>query len=566
MESIKKYSLFLIDTIAVFAIINGIIRYSFDNFLLQIFFMSIIILIKTSSRKVYDTLHIGLDLPVIICMLYVFRDNIFSVPILIYFLADLTQRAIVNNFDNPLSYFRSTFKLIIPLISAAAFFHINLFNRVSSLDVTIVLAVVIYGLVNILVLQLALSVYKDIRLFMIVDKRWIILYFTLQSFFAALIINAYINWGLLGFLVIYFINVSVINILNKSISIEKHQVTYKETLEYFVNFYDYGIFILDMNLFVLSVNDQFVRASNLPCKKIVGQNLTNLKEMLLFFSQISELVDRIDGRERFSELIFSHNDKQYSLVGVCTGNDEKAKLIFLLKDITSKQLKNIEYITKTKLESLEELAAGTANDIKNPLTTANGFLQLLKLHLKDPKNQYYVDQALKAISDTDEYIELFALLGNPSKDHHKFAMFNLTKLITQCANEIRESAEDGIKINLNVEENIYMFGKKKLMQKAISFIIDNALEAIDGKGEILLKLIQSNHTITIDVLDTGKGIKEQNLIKVFDPYFTTKSTHSKGFGLFYSKKILDQHNGKISIKSNYGMGTKVTIEIDTRKN
>lgn len=523
-------------------------------------------LVKRKRRKVYDTVYIGVDLPVTICMLYVFRDNIFSIPILVHFLADFTQRIINNNFNNLFKNMTNTFKSMIPLICTAAFLQIHGFTNDSSLCALVVLAVIIYAIVNILVSQLSLSVYKDLKLFMILDKRWIILYFTLQSFFSAFIINTYINWGIIGFLLIYIINISIINVLNKSISIEKHQVTYKETLEYFVNFYDYGIFILDNNQIVLSVNDQFVRANNLSSKKIVGQKLIDLKDRLLFFSQISQLVDRVVGTEKFSELNFSHNDKQYSLFAVCTGNDEKAKFIFLLKDITTKKLKSIEYITKTKLESLEELAAGTANDIKNPLTITRGFLQLLKLRLKDPKNQYYVDEALKAITDTDEYIELFALFGNPSKDHHKFAQFNLTKLITECINQITQTAEDGIKINLDLQQNIYMFGKKKLLKKAISFIMANALEAIDGKGEISLMLSQSKHTITLDIVDTGEGIMEQHLIKVFDPYFTTKRTDSKGFGLFYSKKILDQHNGKISINSNYGMGTKVTIEINTSKN
>lgn len=236
----------------------------------------------------------------------------------------------------------------------------------------------------------------------------------------------------------------------------------------------------------------------------MGHKYHDFYNEFIFKDYIQTTIEKIKGKHKIFETTFSFGEQQFSLLGISTGSQENSKLIFLLKDITKKQLENIEYINKSKLESMQELAAGTANDIKNPLTVANGFLQLLKLQLTQPKEQYYVEQALKAISDTDDYIEIFALWGNPSKDHHKFRDFNLTKLVEKINLEFKERYQgNNIKLSIDLQKDIIVYGKEKLINKAISSIMENAYESIKGNGQILTILKKTGNTVILEVEDNG---------------------------------------------------------------
>lgn len=95
-------------------------------------------------------------------------------------------------------------------------------------------------------------------------------------------------------------------------------------------------------------------------------------------------------------------------------------------------------------------------------------------------------------------------------------------------------------------------------------IIMNAVEAMDGKGDLSIKsqLSEDKKYIEISFTDTGPGIKSEHLKRIFEPFFTTKGAfHGVGIGLAISHRIIKDHNGKIVVKSAVGKGTTFTIEL-----
>lgn len=255
-QKIYRYILHSFDIIAIASIFYAFYNYSPEKFALQLFFIMIIVLVKISPRKVYDTVYVGLELPIYFSILHIFSANILSIPIVIFFVADTIKtfyRGGYRKIKNSLENFKGTLKLIIPLLTSAIVLMVLDFQNME-ITIHILAGFFTYSIFNVLILYLTLSVYKNMKLFQIIDNRWIILYFTLQCFFTILIIEAYDYFGLNGLFFVYAASVITTNILNKSISIEKHQVIYKETLDYFVDFYKYAILILDQNFNILSVN------------------------------------------------------------------------------------------------------------------------------------------------------------------------------------------------------------------------------------------------------------------------------------------------------------------------
>jgi signal transduction histidine kinase len=92
----------------------------------------------------------------------------------------------------------------------------------------------------------------------------------------------------------------------------------------------------------------------------------------------------------------------------------------------------------------------------------------------------------------------------------------------------------------------------------------NAIQAIDGSGEVNVDIVQRDGTATVSVRDTGKGIKPDHLPNIFRPFYTTKG-HGTGLGLSLAKRIVEDHGGKITVASEEGKGTTFEVALPMRR-
>ena len=108
-------------------------------------------------------------------------------------------------------------------------------------------------------------------------------------------------------------------------------------------------------------------------------------------------------------------------------------------------------------------------------------------------------------------------------------------------------------------------GKTKAdLSRAKMAIIENALESMPNGGELALEAKQRNSQLFINILDTGYGIRQEYLNSVYDPFFSSK-THGAGLGLAVVYQIVKNHDGDITIQSQEGKGTSVTIQLPVRR-
>jgi len=202
-----------------------------------------------------------------------------------------------------------------------------------------------------------------------------------------------------------------------------------------------------------------------------------------------------------------------------------------------------------------------AHEIKTPLSTLVLSLENIKTGLHDKSISIndeinMMQRELERIKQLTNNFMIFTNLDKPN-----FAELSLPQIILESANNFRSYFAKGMKLNYdNNDLNVYA-DKRQLLQ-LFSLIIENGIDACDGKGEISIYSSEiighSRSCIKIVISDNGKGMNKATLQRIFEPYFTTKKDGT-GLGLSLVKKIVEDNNGKIKIDSEKNKGTIVTI-------
>ncbi|MFD1037885.1 ATP-binding protein [Virgibacillus byunsanensis] len=247
----------------------------------------------------------------------------------------------------------------------------------------------------------------------------------------------------------------------------------------------------------------------------------------------------------------------------CTVAQVKAKnkvyLISILKDVTDKKEAEEMMIRSEKMSVAGQLAAGIAHEIRNPLTSLKGFLQLFQAGV-NRKEEYYkimIDEIEKMETITSELLFISKpLTDNRNKESVKDMLDDVISLLKSQA-KLQN-------INLKLDKNIsgFVLCDRSQIKQVLINLVKNAIEAMDDEGTIEMKVQSSHSKIIIDVIDEGPGIPEEVIHKLGEPFFTTKQ-NGTGLGLMITKQILDKHEGKLDILKNNDKGSTFRISLPT---
>jgi signal transduction histidine kinase len=204
------------------------------------------------------------------------------------------------------------------------------------------------------------------------------------------------------------------------------------------------------------------------------------------------------------------------------------------------------------------MAKETAHQLGTPISSLEGWIEMLKEQKADSSISSEMEKdvrRLKLISDR------FGKIGSTPKLEQKDIAEQVEKMVAYIKRRSTEKVnfiitQPGHPIMANISEPLFDW--------VIENLLKNALDAINGKGLITIKIQQQTGHVTVDISDSGKGISKQNLGKVFKPGFTTKK-RGWGLGLSLAKRIIDQyHKGQLYIKSSEpGKGTTFRIILNT---
>lgn len=340
-----------------------------------------------------------------------------------------------------------------------------------------------------------------------------------------------------------------------------------EILESVIQSLDDGLLVFDRDGLLIQYNKAAERY--LPLK--IGDGYDRPIEAILDDEQLSFFLqktlrsgDKVERREFDIENKGILRLLSISVLPLVSGR-QVAGSVIRVEDITDRRNKEARLRRAENLASLTTLAAGVAHEIKNPLGSISIHIQLIQRSLVasctgSEKIDKYLSVVHEEIDRLNHIVLDFLFAVRPMDIQIREADINL--LISELISFMKPEMEQaGIGINLNYEtESFFLPFDERYMKQALLNLIKNAQAAILGPGTITIKTSALPSEFLIEVCDSGTGIGEDDLPKIFEPYFTTRDSGS-GLGLTMVYKIVKEHNGEISVRSTVGEGSCFTISL-----
>lgn len=337
--------------------------------------------------------------------------------------------------------------------------------------------------------------------------------------------------------------------------------------EFLIQQLNSGLLVFDMQNRLLEANPAVVVILGVD-KNIIGSKLDSLnlsspalKQLLTKNNPgIEELPLIVSGKERFYEV---------ETMPINDNHQEQVGWLAVLREITERKEMQQQLIAQDRLASIGELTAGIAHELNNPLTSIVGFSELIMK--RDLPND--IKSELKIINDEAEraakIIDNLLTFARKQPENKSPLDFNEVVKSTVELRSYKQRLD-----NLNVVTHLAsdlpeVMGSSLQLRQVVLNIIINAeffMTEAHGKGTLIITTENKGDYIRATFADDGPGVPEQNIPKIFSPFFTTKEVgKGTGLGLSICQGIITEHGGKIWVESKPGEGATFTVELPAIK-
>ncbi|MDZ5471214.1 ATP-binding protein [Bacillus sp. 31A1R] len=287
---------------------------------------------------------------------------------------------------------------------------------------------------------------------------------------------------------------------------------------------------------------EFYREALIYCQEVTDEIAWNNKDI----TRCEETIPLPDG-----------TNKTFDTIKQPLFNEDGSRkgLIVIGRDITERKIAEEKLIRTEKLSVIGELAASVAHEVRNPLTSLKGFVQLLKE--KDHSVTSYYDIMLSELDRINHIVGELLLLAKPQE--LKFSTCDVSKTLGDVMSLLETQANmTNVQLNYHSTGPVFIDCEENQMKQLFINIVKNGIEASGEKGDVSVYLNKLNDQVQIIVEDSGPGIPGEFLYRLGEPYYSSKEKGT-GLGLTVSFKIVEQHKGNIRFKNRDGNGTRVEI-------
>lgn len=231
-----------------------------------------------------------------------------------------------------------------------------------------------------------------------------------------------------------------------------------------------------------------------------------------------------------------------------------------------------QLVQSGKMAAVGQLAAGVAHEVNNPLQIILSRVQLLMIRHQEQeglvKDLRLIESNVKRISRIIRSLLDFARHNSGEEEHKEIDLVYLVNQTINLMHHLLDKANVDARLKIEGDEPAKIAGNTGEMEQVFLNLIINALQAMpDDGGELRIEIERTDDLVIVRVQDTGEGIPEENLPKVFDPFFTTREeSGGTGLGLSIIFGIVEKHDGRIEVESEVGQGTTFTLRFPALAN
>ncbi|MGE5893973.1 MAG: two-component system sensor histidine kinase NtrB [bacterium] len=315
-----------------------------------------------------------------------------------------------------------------------------------------------------------------------------------------------------------------------------------------------GLFYADLLGNIRLFNRAAEQISGIPREQAVNLGVTAIFPFVDFPlapRRYNGIVEQNDRKKHIGMSISIHLDSD--------GRDQG--YIGTFQDLTDIVRLEAEIKRKEKFAVIGELSANIAHEIRNPLASIKGSIEMIREgKLRETDKAKLMNIALNEMTRLNNIITNFLSYSNPKP--LSFQRQDVSTLLRNTVTLLKSSVANvpGIRFREDMQSPLPGDVDEERMRQVFWNLLTNAVQAIKGEGSISLKLWKAHDEIILEISDTGEGIRAQDMERIFYPFYTTKKSGT-GLGLAIAYRIIEEHHGSIDVKSIEGKGATFTIKI-----
>ncbi|WP_256760664.1 nitrogen regulation protein NR(II) [Cohnella sp. WQ 127256] len=349
-------------------------------------------------------------------------------------------------------------------------------------------------------------------------------------------------------------------------NLKKRELFIRQFANHFLSLEGVGVLLVDSDFNIVEISEMICSMFGCSRIDIIDKPIENWFESISLHPEPFDRSLLEGGTFRNRVLNWKVDKASYKLMmdgEVLRGNGEVVGAFVLFRDVSHLMVMDEQMRNSDRLKTIGEIAAGTAHEIRNPLTAIKGFMQLLNKKLMErsmSKEQEFISIMLLELERVNDLVSEFLLLSKP-KGIDKVSI-GIGRVLQEILPMIQsESLLHNVSLQYYPEPMLYpVLADRGMLKQIFLNLAKNAIEAMTEGGTLIIRECYDPNKangIVVEICDTGTGISADDLKQVFNPFFTTKP-QGTGLGLSVCMKIIHDLNGSIEVSSSKS-GTKFTV-------